>query len=55
MMTDLKTPQEERAMYAFRNMDQRRQEETLRHMEKMAKAHPLRKPVHLHLEKRDES
>ncbi|WP_154668090.1 hypothetical protein [Pseudoduganella violaceinigra] len=44
-MTDLKTPEEERAIYAFRHMDQRRQEEILRHMENMADAHPMRKPV----------
>jgi hypothetical protein len=51
MMTDLKTPQEERAIFAFRNMDERRKDEVLRFMVAQAEHFPLRRPPRLRVVK----
>lgn len=46
-MTDLKTPEEERALAAFRKMDLRRKREVLSFMEGTAQRFPIRVPPSL--------
>lgn len=55
MMTDLKTPQEERLLYAFRNMDERAKYESLNYVERKAEKYPMRPPVRLRMVRGDKS